>query len=104
MQNIPVPGLLSLLVVLTAIAISARTAKTDSHLQTDVLQTSSGELRITPIHHASLILELDGKVIHVDPVSQGDYAGLPQADLILITDVHPDHQVTCPRLLVHFLC
>ncbi|MBI2818982.1 MAG: MBL fold metallo-hydrolase [Acidobacteria bacterium] len=58
----------------------------------DVIQTSSGDLRITPINHASLMLELGGKVIHVDPASAaGDYAGLPQADLILLTDLHPDH-------------
>ena len=57
----------------------------------DVIQTSSGDLRITPINHPSLMLEIGGKVIHVDPVSAGDYAGLPQADLILITDLHPDH-------------
>ena len=58
----------------------------------DVVQTSSGDLRITPINHASLMMELGGKVIHVDPVSAaGDYAGLPQADLILVTDLHPDH-------------
>jgi L-ascorbate metabolism protein UlaG (beta-lactamase superfamily) len=39
------------------------------------------------------MLEFGGKVIHVDPVGgQGaDYTGLPQADLILITDLHPDH-------------
>src|SRR3990170_4697551 len=58
----------------------------------DLVQTSSGDLRITPINHASLMLELGGKVIHVDPVSAaGDSAGLPQADLILLTDLHPDH-------------
>ena len=58
----------------------------------DVIQTSGGELRITPINHASLMLQWGGKVIHVDPASQGDYTGLPQADLILVTDVHGDHQ------------
>ena len=37
------------------------------------------------------MLEWSGKVIHVDPWSKGDYAGLPKADLILITDIHGDH-------------
>jgi L-ascorbate metabolism protein UlaG (beta-lactamase superfamily) len=60
---------------------------------TDVISTSKGDLKITPINHASLMLEFGGKVIFADPVTaQGaDYSGLPQADLILITDIHPDH-------------
>ena len=57
----------------------------------DTLNTSEGPVRIVPIRHASLMLEFKGKVIHIDPWSQGDYRGLPKADLILITDIHPDH-------------
>jgi len=57
----------------------------------DRIETSEGPLRITPIRHASLMLEFKGRVIHIDPWSQGDYRGLPKADLIMITDIHPDH-------------
>ena len=68
-------------------------AQTTPSRQTDTIATSGGDLRITPIQHASLMLVFGGKVIYVDPVGQGaDYSGLPQADLILITDVHGDHQ------------
>src|SRR5258708_3868156 len=59
-------------------------------LQTDVVQTSQGPLRITPIFHASVMLEFGGKVIYVDP-SRGDFTGLPPADLFLITHTHGDH-------------
>ena len=59
--------------------------------QVDVIQTSRGPLRITPIFHGSLILEFEGLVIHIDPYSRGDYTGLPQADLIVITHTHADH-------------
>lgn len=59
--------------------------------QPDVVPTAKGPLKITPIKHASLMLEFDDKVIHIDPWSQGDYTGLPKADLILITDIHGDH-------------
>jgi len=52
--------------------------------------TSAGPVRFAPIEHASLILEAAGKVIYVDP-AQGNYDGLPSADLILITDIHGDH-------------
>lgn len=57
----------------------------------DTVATSQGPIKITPIKHASVMLEFGGKVIHVDPWSQGDYTGLPKADVILITDVHGDH-------------
>lgn len=53
--------------------------------------TDDGVVKITPIRHASLMIEGGGKVIHVDPWSQGNYDGLPPADLILITDIHGDH-------------
>jgi L-ascorbate metabolism protein UlaG (beta-lactamase superfamily) len=59
--------------------------------QPDVVPTAKGPLKITPIKHASLMLEFDDTVIHIDPWSQGDYTGLPKADLILITDIHGDH-------------
>jgi L-ascorbate metabolism protein UlaG (beta-lactamase superfamily) len=58
---------------------------------TDVVATLEGPVRLTPIRHASLMIEFKGRVIHVDPWSQGSYEGLPKADLILITDTHPDH-------------
>lgn len=54
-------------------------------------QTRAGPLKLTAIRHASLMLEAGGKVIHVDPWSQGDYTGLPRADILLITDTHGDH-------------
>jgi L-ascorbate metabolism protein UlaG (beta-lactamase superfamily) len=62
-----------------------------SNRQADVMRTSQGELRITPLYHGSVMLEFGGKVIHVDPWSQGDYTGIPQADMFVITHTHRDH-------------
>ncbi len=59
--------------------------------QTDTIQTAAGELRITPINHASLMIEFGGHVFHVDPTSRGNYASLPKADVILVTHAHGDH-------------
>jgi L-ascorbate metabolism protein UlaG (beta-lactamase superfamily) len=60
--------------------------------RTDTLPTTTGELRITLIGHASLMFEHNGKIIHVDPWSKmGDYTKMPKADLILITHHHRDH-------------
>ena len=58
----------------------------------DRLEGPSGQVEITFLGHASLILSAGGKVVHVDPFSKvADYATLPKADVILITHEHPDH-------------
>lgn len=38
-----------------------------------------------------MLIEAGGKAIYVDPAKPGNFAGLPPADLILITDIHGDH-------------
>jgi len=52
--------------------------------ETDVIKTSAGDLEITFIGHGTLMLNLGGKIIHVDPWTRlGDYSKMPKADLIL---------------------
>lgn len=82
---------LSFLLVFLVVLERFSPAQAPSGAPTDVVKTSQGDLQITPINHASLMLRFDGKVIYVDPVSQGNYQGLPSADLILVTDIHSDH-------------
>ncbi len=61
-------------------------------LESDVIKTSAGDLKITFIGHGTLMFTFGGKVIHVDPVSkETDYTKLPKADLILVTHHHGDH-------------
>lgn len=58
----------------------------------DIFKTSMGDLKISFIGHGTLMFEIDGKVIHVDPVmSEADYSKMPKADLILVTHHHGDH-------------
>lgn len=71
--------------------LSLSAAASAQSLPTIEFKTSAGPLKLTAIRHASLMLEAGGKVIHVDPWSQGNYDGLPHADLLLITDTHGDH-------------
>jgi L-ascorbate metabolism protein UlaG (beta-lactamase superfamily) len=74
-------------------ANSANTANQTAKPAATPTQTVSteGDIQITPITHASVQIEYGGKVIHVDPTSQGDYSKAKQADLILVTDIHQDH-------------
>ncbi|MDX1285783.1 MAG: MBL fold metallo-hydrolase [Draconibacterium sp.] len=61
-------------------------------LEKDNFKTSEGDLAITFVGHGTLMMEFQGKIIHVDPYSRlTDYSKLPKADLILITHHHGDH-------------
>ncbi|MFN2365535.1 MAG: MBL fold metallo-hydrolase [Desulfurivibrionaceae bacterium] len=58
----------------------------------DVIATAGGDLEITFIGHASLMLTYKDKVIQIDPSSrEADYTKFPPADLILLTHHHSDH-------------
>jgi L-ascorbate metabolism protein UlaG (beta-lactamase superfamily) len=71
---------------LLGFCVYAQTAR-----QTQTFQTNAGQVRITPIYHASLLIEAGGKNTYVDPAKPANFSGLPPADLILITDIHGDH-------------
>lgn len=57
----------------------------------DVEQTSRGELRITPLHHAMVQFQHGGRTVYSDPFSVKAEWGLPRADVVLLTHRHPDH-------------
>src|SRR5258707_6399243 len=59
--------------------------------QTQVFSTATGPVKITPLNHASTLIEAGGKTIYLDPAKPVKFTGLPRADLILITDIHGDH-------------
>jgi len=58
---------------------------------TQVFPTSAGDVKITPLYHASTLIEAGGKVIYLDPAKPAKLDGSRKADLILITDIHQDH-------------
>ena len=63
-----------------------------SSLPTDHFATAKGDLAVTPLQHASVLFEWHGQTIYVDPTTQAVAdAALPKADVVFITDIHPDH-------------
>jgi L-ascorbate metabolism protein UlaG (beta-lactamase superfamily) len=50
------------------------------------------EIKITPISHATMVLDWHDKTIYTDPVGKiGDFSSSTPPDVILVTDIHGDH-------------
>jgi L-ascorbate metabolism protein UlaG (beta-lactamase superfamily) len=80
------PWSVALLVVITASVGQAQMPSTTS------VAAAGGAIMITALGHASVQIEQGGKVVIVDPVSgMADLSQAKPADLILVTDIHPDH-------------
>lgn len=77
-----------LLALLFALPLATRAASAGE----TAIQTDHGPVTLHIIHHASFVLDWNGKTIYVDPTGSGDlYKGLGAPDLILITHAHGDH-------------
>jgi L-ascorbate metabolism protein UlaG (beta-lactamase superfamily) len=74
-----------------ASAILMMSSFVHSQTSTQTFQTSAGSVKITPLYHASTLIEAGGKAIYLDPAKPAKFDGHPKADLILITDIHGDH-------------
>jgi L-ascorbate metabolism protein UlaG (beta-lactamase superfamily) len=57
----------------------------------DTVPAQGGSIELTPMAHAHVQIEYAGKVIHIDPSAQANFANAKPADLVLITDIHGDH-------------
>ncbi|MCK0131502.1 MBL fold metallo-hydrolase [Flavobacteriaceae bacterium F08102] len=60
--------------------------------KSDIIKTADGDLKISPIYHASLVLQWNGNTLYIDPYGGAErFTGFAKPDLILITDIHGDH-------------
>ena len=67
-------------------------ASREKGLSGDQIATDNGVLVIHPIHHATFLMQWNGKTIYVDPVGGAKpFADLPKPDLVLVTHIHFDH-------------
>src|SRR5438094_10065991 len=80
-----------LLTLCSAVVFFGMVAIAHSGGEPNVFLTSAGPVKITPLNHASTLIEAGGKTIYLDPAKPVKFAGQPKADLILITDIHGDH-------------
>ncbi len=59
---------------------------------TPTFTITESSIKIAPISHASMVLLLGGQAVYTDPVGETDlFARPPRPDMILVTDLHPDH-------------
>ena len=56
--------------------------------------TQIGTVRVTPIYHATAMIQMGRDIIYIDPAKPAKIDGMQAADLILITDIHGDHMDT----------
>jgi L-ascorbate metabolism protein UlaG (beta-lactamase superfamily) len=59
--------------------------------QQQSFDTSKGPVKITPLYHASVLIEIPGTQIYIDPAKPVVFDDLPVAHFVLITDIHGDH-------------
>ena len=81
-----------LVVAMCVLLCSAFAESTLEQFEKDVVTTSAGDLEITFIGHGSLMMQVSGKTIYVDPFGRlADFQKFPKADLVLVTHHHGDH-------------
>lgn len=60
--------------------------------QPEVFQTKKGNLQITPVFHAALVMEWDGITVYADPYGGAErFKSFKAPDVVLITHEHGDH-------------
>src|SRR4051794_35385391 len=87
---------LSLILVPAALSLTGSLSMNVAHAQGkpkgEAIPTSDGEVTLTPVNHASLVVGYGDAVIYVDPVGGAElYSSLPKPTAILLTHGHPDH-------------
>ncbi|WP_034059094.1 MBL fold metallo-hydrolase [Lacinutrix jangbogonensis] len=75
-----------------ALSLCILACKSDTKTESIDNNSEIAELKITPIEHATMVIEYNGKTIYVDPTGGKEaFETFPKADYVLITDIHSDH-------------
>lgn len=91
MKKLAFYALLGAFTILSCKQETKQEAQTDSEVET-VAPEIVTDFEIIPIAHGTAVLKWKGTTIYVDPVGGAQaFAGQPDPDVILITDIHGDH-------------
>ncbi|WP_124979841.1 MBL fold metallo-hydrolase [Nonlabens xiamenensis] len=87
-----------LLVLMAGVLFSCKDKESDQTMETKVeveeetTEVEMPNITITPISHATFVMDWDGQIIYVDPVGGATaFEGMPEPEVILVTDIHGDH-------------
>lgn len=83
------------LIIIVIVAIGILVYKSVAVAPSDDLETvddTNQNIKIDPISHATAVISFNENVIYIDPVGGADlFVNKPEADIILVTDIHGDH-------------
>jgi L-ascorbate metabolism protein UlaG (beta-lactamase superfamily) len=76
--------------VCAIVMVSCKDSKSKS-TEKATIETPS-DVKVSPIQHATAVIEYKGKVIYLDPTGGAEaFANFPKPNLVFITDIHGDH-------------
>lgn len=83
----------ALLILLVSCKEKEKKQEETAEVETQIEEVEApSPAEITPIEHATAVIEWDGNTIYIDPVGgKAAFEGQPSPDMIFITDIHGDH-------------
>lgn len=70
-------------------------AEVITEVMEEEMMVETNPVTVTPISHATMVLNIGGLNVYVDPVGGAEaFAGQPSANIVLLTDIHGDHLST----------
>jgi L-ascorbate metabolism protein UlaG (beta-lactamase superfamily) len=86
---------IGLSIILLAIACKKETKENTGQskvVEKEIDVSSEMPFEITPIQHATFVMEWGDEVVYLDPTGgKGSFENIPDPNLVLITDIHGDH-------------
>lgn len=78
--------------ILSILSLAAAISLQAQQMEIQKFPAKGGDIAVQPILHAAMVIQFRGQVIYVDPFGGPKaFEGLPAPDLVLMTDIHPDH-------------